>query len=342
MDYKLFGRTGLRVSELCLGTMTFGNAWGWGAEKEEVKKIFDLYTSKGGNFIDTANLYSNGNSEEMIGELIKGDRNHFVLASKFTLKDGFDNPPKDPNMSGMHKKNMLRSVEASLKRMQVDFLDILWVHAWDDLTPPEELMRGLDDLVRSGKVLYIGISDSPAWRVAQCNTMATLKDWTAFAGLQIEYSLIQRSAERDLLPMAKAYDMAVTPWSPLGGGILSGKYGKDGKGKGRASEGNKLTEKRLRIAEEVVKIAKKIGAEPAQVAIKWTMHNNNAVIPIIGARTKKQFESNIGALKIELSEEHISTLNEVSNIELGFPHDFLKSDNIKSIIYSDTFEKIKR
>jgi len=342
MNYKLFGRTGLRVSELCLGTMTFGNAWGWGAEKQEVKKIFDLYTNNGGNFIDTANLYSNGKSEEMIGDLIKGDRDHFVLASKFTLKDSFDNPPKDPNLSGMHKKNMLRSVEASLKRMKVDFLDILWVHAWDDLTPADELMRSLDDLVRSGKVLYIGISDSPAWRVSQCNTMAALKDWTSFAGLQIEYSLIQRSAERDLLPMAKAFDMAVTPWSPLGGGILTGKYGKSGKGKGRASEGNKLTEKRLLIAQEVVKVAKKIGAEPSQVAIKWTMHNGNSIIPIIGARTKEQFQSNIGALAIELSDKDISHLNKVSAIELGFPHDFLKSENIKSIIYSDTYDKIKR
>jgi aryl-alcohol dehydrogenase-like predicted oxidoreductase len=339
MKYKIFGNTGLRVSELCLGTMTFGNAWGWGAEKATVQKIFDLYTAKGGNFIDTANLYSNGTSEKYIGELIKSERDHFVLGTKFTLKDTFDNPPKDPNLSGMHKKNMVRSVEASLKRLKTEYLDILWVHAWDEFTPVQELMKNLELLVQSGKVQHIAISDSPAWRVSQANTLAELKGWTSFAGLQVEYSLIQRSAERDLIPMANEFGLTITPWSPLGGGILSGKYLK-GDNKGRANKGNRLTEKRLEIAQAVVDVANRIDAEPSQVAIKWMMQKHKAVIPIIGARTAKHLKSNMGVLDITIPESEMTLLDEASAIELGFPHDFLKSDNVKSIVYSDTYDDI--
>ena len=341
MNYTIFGNTGLRISELCLGTMTFGNAWGWGAEKSTSQKIFDLYTAKGGNFIDTANLYSNGLSEKYIGEFIKSDRHHYVVGTKFTLKDTFDNPPKDPNKSGMHKKNMIRSVEASLKRLNTEFIDILWVHAWDEFTSVQELMKNLEQLVLSGKVLHIAISDSPAWNVSQANMLAELKGWSSFAGLQVEYSLIQRSAERDLIPMANKLGLTVTPWSPLGGGILSGKY-KTGKEKGRANQGSRLTPKRLQIAQTVAQVAKDIGAQPSQVAIKWMMQKHNNLVPIVGARTIQQAKSNLGVLDIQLPEEAMQQLDEVSAIELGFPHDFLKSDNVKSIVYSDTYDRIKR
>lgn len=339
MKYKLFGNTGLRISELCLGTMTFGNAWGWGAEKATVQKIFDLYTTKGGNFIDTANLYSNGTSEKYLGELIKSDRDHFILGTKFTLKDTFDNPPKDPNLSGMHKKNMVRSVEASLKRLKTEYIDILWVHAWDEFTPVQELLKNLEMLVQSGKVHHIAISDSPAWRISQANAIAELKGWTSFAGVQLEYSLIQRGAERDLIPMANALGLTVTPWSPLGGGILTGKY-LDGDKKGRANKGNRLTKKRLDIAQTVVNVAKHIGADPSQVAIKWMIQKHKAVVPIIGARTLKQAKSNLGVLDVHIPEDQMTLLDEVSAIELGFPHDFLRSDNVKSIVYSDTYDDI--
>lgn len=341
MKYQLFGNTGLRISELSLGTMTFGNDWGWGADKATSAKIFDLYTAAGGNFIDTANLYSNGKSEKYIGEFIKSDRSHFVLGTKFTLKDTFNNPPIDPNKSGMHKKNMMRSVEESLKRLKTNYLDILWVHAWDEFSDGDLLMKNLEQLINSGKVLHIAISDAPAWRVARANTLAELRGWNAFAGLQIEYSLIQRSAERDLLPMADEFGLTITPWSPLGGGILTGKFLKKGT-KGRANQGNRLTEKRQAIAKVVVDIAKEIDQEPAQVAIRWLMKQHQRIVPIVGARTPKQMKSNLGVLNMDLESKHLEALDQVSQIELGFPHEFLRSDNVKSIVYSDAYDQIKR
>jgi len=233
MRYKLFGKSGLRVSELCLGTMTFGPNWGWGADKAEAKNIFDAYASAGGNFIDTANRYTDGTAESYLGEFLAPDRDHFILATKYSLYDRKD----DPNFSGNHRKNMIRSLEGSLKRLNTDFIDIFWLHAWDFMTPVEEIMRGLDDLVKAGKVLHLGISDTPAWVVSQANTLADLRGWTAFTGLQFEYSLVERTPERDLMPMARAFGMAMTPWGILGAGVLSGKYnpGKTQEEQGRAS-----------------------------------------------------------------------------------------------------------
>ena len=208
MRYKLLGKSGLRVSELALGTMTFGEDWGFGASKEESKKIFDAFVEAGGNFIDTAVNYTNGTSEEYLGEFIQGKREQFVIATKYSLTTR----PNDPNGGGNHPKNLVQSVEASLRKLKTDYIDVLWLHAWDFMTPVEEVMRGLDDLVRSGKVLYIGVSDTPAWIVSQANTLASLRGWTPFIGLQVEYSLMQRAPERDLLPMAKALDIGVTAW----------------------------------------------------------------------------------------------------------------------------------
>ena len=206
MNYRLLGKSGLRVSEFCLGTMTFGEDWGWGSSKDEAKKIYDAFREAGGNFIDTANIYTNGTSESFLGEFFKGHRESVVLATKFTNAAA----GTDPNAAGNHRKNMVQAVEASLKRLQTDYIDLYWVHIWDQITPVEEVMRGLDDLVRQGKVLYVGISDAPAWWIAQANTLATLRGWSPFVGLQIEYSLIERTVERELIPMAKALDLGVT------------------------------------------------------------------------------------------------------------------------------------
>jgi aryl-alcohol dehydrogenase-like predicted oxidoreductase len=334
MHYKLFGNTGLRVSELCLGTMTFGTEWGWGCDYDISKKIFDAYVNAGGNFLDTANRYTEGTSERWLGEFIASDRDHFVLATKYTLYDRRN----DPNFMGNHRKNMIRSVEASLKRLNTDYIDLLWVHAWDFTTPIEEIMRGLDDLVRMGKVHYVGISDTPAWIVAQANTLAACKNWTAFAGLQIEYSLIERTPERELLPMAKASGMAVTPWAPLGAGVLTGKYLQQESG--RLAEGSaKRSERNLAIAQEVVHIASELGCSAAQVALNWTrQHRSQLVIPIIGASKVTQIEDNLQCIQVALLPEHIERLNAVSAIELGFPHDFLK--RAQDPIYGDMREQI--
>jgi aryl-alcohol dehydrogenase-like predicted oxidoreductase len=231
---QLLGKSGLRVSELCLGAMTFGEEWGWGASKEECHKIFNAYVDAGGNFIDTANKYTEGTSEKYIGEFIAADRDRFVLATKYTS----NTRRGDPNAGGNHRKNMIQSLEATLERLNTDYIDLYWVHAWDPLTPIEEMIRALDDMVRAGKILYIGISDAPAWIVSQANTLANLKGWTEFTGLQIEYSLIERTPERELLPMSDALNIGVTAWSPLGGGVLTGKYNKRNKGEEEQKQQN--------------------------------------------------------------------------------------------------------
>jgi aryl-alcohol dehydrogenase-like predicted oxidoreductase len=337
MKYHLLGRSGLRVSELCLGTMTFGTEWGWGADKAESRKIFDTYAERGGNFLDTANRYTEGTSESWLGEFINSDRHHFVVATKYTLRDRLG----DPNFAGSHRKNMMRSVEESLRRLNTEFIDLFWVHAWDSLTPVEEVLRGLDDLVRSGKVHYIGVSDTPAWVVSQANTMAELRGWTAFAGLQVEYSLLQRSPERDLLPMAKAFGMAVTPWGAIAGGALTGKYLRGEAGRVAANSARR-NDRANKIAAKVVKIAEKIGVPPAQVALNWVRHRDAELncIPLVGARTAEQLEQSLGCLDLVLPEKYIRELDAASEIALGFPHEFLASDNVKELVYGGKYGEI--
>lgn len=345
MRYKLLGKSGLRVSELCLGTMTFGEDWGWGASVEESRKIFDTFAEAGGNFIDTANGYTDGSSEKIVGELIAKDRERFVVATKYSFPLRMEEQKGDPNASGNHRKNLIQSLEGSLKRLNTDYIDLFWLHAWDYTTPIEEVMRSLDDVVRQGKVLYIGISDAPAWIVSQANTIAQYQGWTQFVALQIEYSLIQRTPERDLIPMAKAFDLAITPWSPLAGGILTGKYNKPlqpGEEQGRLTNpamGN-VSERSLAIAEVVSQVASEIGRSPSQVAIAWLRAQSGVIIPIIGARKLSQFQDNLACLDITLSAEHLQRLNEVSQIELGFPHDFLQSDMIRDRLFGGTFNTI--
>ena len=317
MRYKLLGKSGLRVSELCLGTMTFGQDWGSmlaGASKEESRKIFDLFVERGGNFIDTANIYQMGTSEKHIGEFIADKRENFVVATKYTISTN----PDDPNASGNHRKNLVQSVEASLKRLNTTYLDLLWIHVWDPMTPIEESMRALDDLVRSGKILYVGISDAPAWVVSQANTIADLRGWSPFIGIQIMYSLIERTPERELLPMAHALDIGITAWSPLGGGVLSGKYSKDKK-QNNKEEPKRLqvdnpisatfvNERNLSITQEVRTIAQEINKTPSQVALNWIRQQNKnrgVIIPIIGARTESQIKDNLGCLDFELNADQL-------------------------------------
>ena len=338
MRYKLLGKSGLKVSELCLGAMTFGDDWGWGSTKEESRKIYDAFVEAGGNFIDTADLYTNGTSERFLGEFIASDRDRIVLATKYTNSA----PGTDPNAAGNQRKNMMQSVEASLKRLNTDYIDLYWLHVWDFLTPVEEVMRAFDDLIRQGKVLYIGISDAPAWIVSRANTMAELRGWTQFVGLQVEYSLIERTCDRELLPMAREMDLAVTAWSPLAGGLLTGKYAE---GRNTVKEENRLehpmvaplvdiTERKRTISAAVVEVAEAIGKTPAQVALAWLRRQPGVMIPIIGARRLSQLKENMACMEVTLDEEHLQQLDEVSSIELGFPHDFVTNEMVQNFAYA--------
>lgn len=321
--------------------MTFGEEWGWGASKDESRKQFDLFMEKGGNFIDTANRYTEGTSERYVGEFVAAERERFVVATKYTLsmRKG------DVNSSGNHRKNLVQSLEASLKRLKLDYVDLYWLHMWEFTTPIDEVMRALDDLVRAGKVLYIGISDTPAWIVSQANTLADLRGWTPFVGLQIEYSLIQRTPERELLPMARALDIAVTPWAALGGGVLTGKYNRDAtvstEPRRVAPDSKRLSEKNLLIAEEVSKIAGEIGKRPSQVALNWARQKSQVIIPIVGARTAAQLDESLGCLDFELTLEQMQRLDSISAIELGFPHDFLNAPGIQDILFSGMQAQIR-
>jgi aryl-alcohol dehydrogenase-like predicted oxidoreductase len=319
--------------------MTFGEDWGWGSSFEQSQEIFELYAEAGGNFIDTANFYTNGTSEKYVGEFINRDRERFVLATKYTLCSRRD----DPNAGGNHRKNMVQAVEASLKRLKVDYIDLYWLHVWDFTTPVEEVMRTFDDLVHSGKVLYIGISDTPGWIIAEANTLATLRGWTSFVGLQVEYSLKERTPERDLLPMARHFDLGVTAWSPLGSGVLTGKYNKgiseDNPEPKRIENASfvQASDRNLQIAEEVAKIAHENGYAPSQVALNWLRQQAGGVIPIIGARKVSQVKENLACLDFVLTAEQMQRLNEISKIELGFPHDFIASESVRETVFGDTF-----
>jgi len=341
--YTLLGRSGLRVSELCLGAMTFGDAWGWGASEEVCEEQLKLFWDRGGNFIDTANAYTNGQSEEILGRLLEGRRDQTVLATKFTVntREG------DPNAGGNARKNMVQAVEASLRRLRTDYVDLYWVHAWDKMTPIEEVMRAFDDLVCSGKVLYVGVSDFPAWKVAEANTLAELRGWSPFVGLQILYNLISRDAERDLIPMARDLGLGVTPWSPLARGVLTGKYSRaDLEEVTEPAPGipterrdmvlQQLDERQLSIADAVGDVADELGRTPAQVSIRWLMQRPGVTSPILGARTAEQLEDNLGSLDFELEDSQMERLSEISAFELGFPHDFLESPRIRSLLHGGT------
>ena len=325
MRYKLLGNSGLRVSELALGAMTFG-AEGMGVEMEESRRVYDLFRESGGNFIDTANVYAGGRSEEFLGEFLQGDRERVALATKYT---GVTRA-RDVNAAGNSRKNMMESVHASLRRLNTDYIDLYWIHSRDFMTPIEEVMRGLDDLVSAGKVLYVGVSDAPAWVVAEANTIADWRGWCKFVGLQIRYSLVDRAVERELMPMAKALDLAVTPWGCVAGGILSGKYNADPDTKGRASMRGQIPERSLAISQAVIDLAGEIGRTPCQVALNWVRQGEGVIVPLVGARTADQLQDNLGCLDFVLTDEQMSRLNKVSEIEMGFPHDMLSMQQARN------------
>jgi len=327
VKYRLMGNSGLRVSELALGAMTFGTQ-GWGADKDESRRVYDGFREAGGNFIDTANIYSGGTSETFLGEFLANDRERIVLATKYTGATR----ARDVNAAGNNRKNLMDSLHASLKRLRTDYIDLYWVHARDFMTPIEEVMRGLDDLVRQGKVLYVGVSDTPAWEVSRANTLAELRGWSAFVGLQIRYSLLDRAVERELLPMAKTLDLTVTPWDVLGSGVLAGKYNANPAEAGRAKQRGFVSERALGIAGEVIKVAQALGRTPAQVAVNWVRAGQGVIVPLVGARTRAQLDDNLGCLEFELPAEAKQQLDEVSKIELGFPHEFLAQFKPGSVV----------
>jgi aryl-alcohol dehydrogenase-like predicted oxidoreductase len=342
MKYRLLGKSGLRVSEASLGTMTFGDEWGWGSPKAEAQKVYEIYREAGGNFLDTANFYTSGTSETFVGEFIKGHRESVVLATKYSNAV----PGNDPNAAGNHRKSMIQALEASLKRLQTDYIDLYWVHIWDGITPVEEVMRGLDDIVRQGKVLYVGISDAPAWWIAQANTLAELRGWTQFIGLQIEYSLIERTVERELIPMSKALNLGILAWSPLAKGVLSGKYHGEGKADGgrMSNEGMKefLPEEQcaMRIISAVKAVSEQVGRSMAQVALAWLRHRTVPVIPIMGARKVSQLQDNLASLDLELSGEQLKSLDGASQIELGFPQSIYEREMVRGVRYGGMWDRL--
>jgi aryl-alcohol dehydrogenase-like predicted oxidoreductase len=330
--FRLLGRSGLRVSPLALGTMTFGPDWGWGADQEESRRIFDSYLERGGNFIDTANVYTNGTSEQFIGKFAKGNRDRLIIATKYTIPARAD----DPNSGGNHRKSMVRSLETSLRRLATDYIDLLYLHAWDATTPVEEILRAMDDLVRSGKVLYLGISNTAAWQIARLQAIADLRGYSPLIALQIEYNLIQRAGERDLIPMAHEMGLGVIAYSPLAEGILAGKYTKadirptdpnastDGSRRSVVVAGGTLSARNLAIADVVKDIANEIERSASQVALAWTLQNLGITSSLIGARTLKQLQQNLSALEVTLTESQRARLEEASAIDLGYPHDYLR------------------
>jgi len=323
MRYTLFGSTGLRVSELFLGAMTFGEQGGVGAPPEECRRILDAYAEAGGNVVDTASNYRGGASEQILGELLQGRRDRVVLSTKYTVS----RDSGDPNAAGNHRKNLRLSLETSLRRLRTDYIDIYWVHMWDRLTPVEETMRALDDQVRAGKILYVGISDAPAWLIARANTLAAGHGWTAFAGLQAPYNLLKRDLERELLPMAEALGLTVAAWSPLADGILSGKFS----GAGAARDGARVdpaavSEQQYAVAAVVKEVAAGLGATPAQVAIAWTRSRSPVICPIVGARRLDQLQDNLAAADLVLSAEAAERLDAATRIDLGFPAAFIRDN----------------
>ena len=336
-NYRLLGRSGLRVSPLSLGTMTYGvSPDGWGTTDEEAAKQFDYYIDRGGNFIDTANFYGGmGGSESVVGKLMKGRRNRLVVATKYSITMA----PGDPNGSGNHRKNMVQAVEASLKRLDTDYIDLYYLHVWDSRTPVDEILRAFDDLVRAGKILYAGISDTPAWQISRMQAIAELRGWSPFVALQIPYNLAERTVERELMPMAKEMGIGVLPWGPLGGGVLTGKYSRedlkqqvsqdigtmnDRKAQNLAT--GRLTAKALDIADVVKEVAAELEKTPAQVALAWTLLHPAVDSPLIGARTMGQLEDNLGALDITFSDDQINRLNSVSEVEQCFPHYMIEGE----------------
>ncbi len=337
MRYTLLGRSGMRVSELALGTMTFGEAWGWGASPEVSRKIFDAFAEAGGNFVDTACNYTEGQSEELVGEFTAADRDHFVLATKYSLTSRRD----DPNGGGNHRKNLVQTLEASLRRLRTDRVDVLYLHMWDFTTPVEEVLRAMDDLVRAGKVLHVGFSDTPAWVVSQAVAVADVRGWTRPVAIQGAYSILDRGIEREVLPMAQSLGLAATLWGLLEGGVLTGKY--DDASSEPRRYADEQGERELAAGRLVRSIASELGISPAQVATAWARRRDRGtLIPIIGARTEAQLRDALGVLDVSLPDDVMGRLDDVRRPPSEFPGSFLASDHVHGLIFGDTYDLIDR
>ena len=340
MHYEILGKSGLKVAELCLGIMTFGKQWGWGSSAPEAKKIIDTYLEAGGNFIDTTNMHSGGTGERLLKDFLKSNRDDVVLAAKYT-PEKHDAIPD--STTSYNRKNMIQTLEASLKRLDTDYIDIYWVHARDKITALEEMMRSFDDLVRSGKVLHIGISDTPAWIISKAETLAQLWGWTSISAIQVEYSLAERNAEQDLLPMAAALNIAVTARSPLAGGLLTGKYtrGKqlDSSRQPEKTPKQERAERELAIAREVDAIADELARPSCQVALNWLLRRGSA-IPILGVRTAEQLNEHLGCLEFRLSQSQMDRLEKISAIDKEYPHNVLDYNRGRRIIYGDFYDRL--
>ncbi|WP_213949446.1 aldo/keto reductase [Luteibacter sp. dw_328] len=339
MRYKLFGKhTGLRVSELVLGTGSFGTRWGHGSEQDEASRMLDAYADAGGNFIDTADSYQFGESEEILGRLLVGRRNEFVLATKFSQSAQAN---AGLLVTGNSRKAMVASLEASLKRLNTDHLDLYWVHYADGVTPMEEIVRGFDDLVRAGKILYAGLSDFPAWRVSRAATIAELRGSIPIAGLQVEHSLVERTTEQELLPMGEALGLGVVAWSPLGGGMLTGKYRQGEKGRAEGFGGRVFqaedTTQRTAILDAVIATADELNVTPGEVAIAWVACKG--ALPIIGPRSVAQLQANLAATKVTLSAEQIERLDAVSALRPVFPRSLLEDPANRDRIFSGKLDR---
>ena len=327
-DYVTLGESGLRVSPFCLGAMTFGDDWGWGSDVTEAEAIFKRYLERGGNFIDTANAYTKGHSEKIIGDYLRKGGHHrdrLVIATKF-----FANLfPGDPNGGGANRKSLTAACDESLRRLQTDYIDLYWMHLWDRFTPIEETMRALDDLVRAGKVRYIGFSDTPAWKTTQAQMTALCRGWSPLVALQIEYSLIERTVEGELIPMARELGLGVTPWSPLRGGVLTGKYTRENVKDAKPGRGDRVTaylnETSFTIIDQLVTVAASLNTTPAAVALAWVQARAGVASTIIGARTLDQLEQNLAGLDVTLAPEQIESLDLVSTPTLAFPMEFLQA-----------------
>ena len=339
MRYRIFGeRTGLKVSELALGTGMFGQTWGYGAPPEDVKRIIAAYADAGGNFIDTADNYQHGVSETLIGDVVGPSRDDFVIASKFTR-----GASADPALAhlGNNRKNMVQSVEASLKRLKTDRIDLYFAHMDDFVTPMDEIARGLDDLVRAGKIVYGGLSNFPAWRVATAAVTADLRGWTPVSAIQIEYNLLQRTPERDLLPMAEGFGMGVMGWSPMAAGILTGKYQRGEKGRAtelKASVRHADNPNNDAVIAAVTAVADEVGAKPGQVAVAWV--RAKGVLPVVGTRTEAQLTDHLAALDVRLNDDQIRRLDTAATITLGYPHDLNRSPEQRAVMTGGRFDQI--
>ena len=340
MRYSIFGTTGLKVSELALGAMTFGEGWGWGSSRAESRSVFEAFAEAGGNFIDTADVYTGGESERILGELMGRERDRFVVSTKFTAGPN----AKDPNAAGNSRKHMLRSLDASLARLGTDHVDVYWVHVWDYLTPIEEVMQAFDDLVRSGKVLYVGLSDTPAWVVARGQTLAELRGATRLASVQIQYSLSERRVEADYFPLAETLDLAVCCWSPLDQGFLTGKYGAGGGlvGDSRRSalHGEAIPALKVPVVAELVAVARELGCSPAALALRWIRQRSPRAIPIVGARTRRQLEESLAAVDLVLPDPLFERLERVSRVAQAWPHALLASPAQTGFTYGGYLDRI--